>query len=65
MDAHGGTQQTAPMDNFDNELMELAEQTALEAFGEQMELEHIVAVYQTMAWMRKAGLPTSGVATVH
>lgn len=65
MDAHVGAQQTAPMDDLDYELMELAEQLALAAFGPCAELEHIVAVYQAIVWMRPVWLPTHGVATLH
>lgn len=65
MDSHAGAQQTAPMDDLDDELMELAEQAALLAFGERMVPEHIQAVYEALAWMLDAGLPTDGALTVH
>lgn len=56
---------TAGMDEFDEWLMAEAERLAMAAFGPRAELEHIEAMYQALAWMRDAGLPTTGAATVH
>lgn len=50
---------------IDYDLMDEAERLAMAAFGPRAELEHIEAMYQALAWMRDAGLPTAGVATVH
>lgn len=52
-------------ERIDDALMDEAEQLALEAFGPCAELEHIVAVYQAIVWMRSVWLPTHGVATLH
>ena len=53
------------MDEFDEWLMAEAERLAMAAFGPRAELEHIVAVYQAIVWMRSVWLPTHGVATLH
>lgn len=65
IDAHQQQRHTARMDEFDEWLMAEAERLAMAAFGPRAELEHIEAMYQALAWMRDAGLPTAGVATVH
>lgn len=50
---------------IDDTLMDEAEQLAAAAFGVHAELEHVVAVYQCLVVLRRAGLPTAGVATLH
>ena len=52
-------------EEIDDELMDEAERLAITAFGPCAELEHIVAVYQAIVWMRSVWLPTHGVATLH
>lgn len=52
-------------DEIDDEMMDEAERLALAAFGPYAELEHVVAVYQCLVALRRAGLPTTGAATVH
>lgn len=47
------------------ELMDEAEELALQAFGPAAEAEHIEAVFERLALHWRWGLPADGAVTVH
>ncbi|WP_368641740.1 hypothetical protein ABRZ08_13045 [Castellaniella ginsengisoli] len=48
-----------------HELMDEAERLAIDAFGENAEVEHIEAVFERLALHWRWGLPADGAVTVH
>lgn len=66
MDPHHSRGDTAGMDTETrHELMDEAERLAIDAFGENAEVEHIEAVFERLALHWRWGLPADGVVTVH
>lgn len=66
MDALPHHSDTAAMDDDARyELMDEAEELALQVFGPAAEAEHIEAVFERLALHWRWGLPADGAVTIH